>query len=154
MWNFLVRFPLGTGRKLNVLCTFNLRPVSRGLKPENLGKCFSFRLWTNFHCTKTVKIQKQPSRGVLRKSCSENMLQISRRTPMTKSTLNKVALQKKVALKNTSGGLFGQSSRSVSTNMSDTFSRLGHYQGFYICLENCLVLPDIISADIYQNSHE
>ena len=29
-------------------------------------------------------LQKQPSRGVLRKNCSENMQQISRRTPMPK----------------------------------------------------------------------
>ena len=36
--------------------------------------------------------QKQPSRGVLRKSCSENMPQIYRRTPMPKCDFNKVAL--------------------------------------------------------------
>ena len=38
-------------------------------------------------------IQKQPSRGVLRKSCSENMQQIYRRTPMSKCDFNKVAKQ-------------------------------------------------------------
>ena len=27
----LTNFPVDTGRKLNVLCTFNLRPVSTGL---------------------------------------------------------------------------------------------------------------------------
>ena len=37
--------------------------------------------------------QKQPSRGVLRKRCSENMLQIYRRTPMLKYDFNKVAKQ-------------------------------------------------------------
>ena len=37
-------------------------------------------------------IQKQPSRGVLRKRCSENMQQIYRRTPMPKCDFNKVAL--------------------------------------------------------------
>ena len=37
--------------------------------------------------------QKQSSRGVLRKRCSENMQQIYRRTPMPKSDFNKVALQ-------------------------------------------------------------
>ena len=36
---------------------------------------------------------KQPSRGVLRKKCSENMQQIYRRTPMLKCDFNKVALQ-------------------------------------------------------------
>ena len=36
--------------------------------------------------------QKQPSRGVLNKRCSENMQQIYRRTPMPKCNFNKVAL--------------------------------------------------------------
>ena len=40
-----------------------------------------------------VNIQKQPSRGVLRKRCSENMQQIYRRTPMPKCDFNKVALE-------------------------------------------------------------
>ena len=38
-------------------------------------------------------MQKQPSRGVLRKRCSENMQQIYRRTPMPKCDFNKVALK-------------------------------------------------------------
>ena len=33
----------------------------------------------------------EPSRGVLRKRCSENMHQIYRRTPMSKCDFNKVA---------------------------------------------------------------
>ena len=37
------------------------------------------------------KTQKQPSRGVLRKRCSENMLQIYRRTPMPDVNFNKFA---------------------------------------------------------------
>ena len=37
--------------------------------------------------------QRQPSRGVLRKSSSENMHQIYRRTPMPKRDFNKVAKQ-------------------------------------------------------------
>ena len=37
-------------------------------------------------------VQKQPSRGVLRKRCSENMQQMYRRTPMSKCDFNKVAL--------------------------------------------------------------
>ena len=40
---------------------------------------------------KVTNIQKQPSRGVLRKSCSENMQEIYRRTPMPKCDFNKVA---------------------------------------------------------------
>ena len=60
--------------------------------------------------TLNFKIQKQPSRGVLRKRCSENMQQIYRRTPcrsttsiklqqiyrrtpMVKYDFNKIALQ-------------------------------------------------------------
>ena len=39
------------------------------------------------------RIQKQPSRGVHRKRCSENMQQIYWRTPMPKCDFNKVALQ-------------------------------------------------------------
>ena len=38
-------------------------------------------------------MQKQPSRGVLRKRCSENVLQIYRRTLMPKCDFNKIALQ-------------------------------------------------------------
>ena len=38
-------------------------------------------------------IQKQPSRGVLRKKCSGNMLQIYSRTPMLTCNFNEAALQ-------------------------------------------------------------
>ena len=37
------------------------------------------------------KKQKQPSRGVPLKKCSENMQQIYRKTPMPKCNFNKVA---------------------------------------------------------------
>ena len=40
-----------------------------------------------------MNIQKQPSRGVPRERCSENMQQIYRRTPMPKCDFNKVALK-------------------------------------------------------------
>ena len=39
------------------------------------------------------KIQKQPSRSILRKRCSENMQQIYRRKPMVKCDFNKTVLQ-------------------------------------------------------------
>ena len=42
--------------------------------------------------------QKQPPRGVVSKSCSENMQQIYRRTPMPKCDFNKVALQLRTPL--------------------------------------------------------
>ena len=41
----------------------------------------------------TVPTTEQPSRGVLSKTCCENMQQIYRRTPMPKCDFNKVALQ-------------------------------------------------------------
>ena len=41
----------------------------------------------------SLSLQKQPSRGVLKKKCSENIQQIYRRTPMPKCDLNKVAKQ-------------------------------------------------------------
>ena len=40
-----------------------------------------------------VFYKKQPTRGVLKKRCSENKKQIYRRTPMSKFDFNKVALQ-------------------------------------------------------------
>ena len=40
-----------------------------------------------------LSLQKHPSRGVLRKRCSENMQPIYRRKPMPKSDFNKVATQ-------------------------------------------------------------
>ena len=41
----------------------------------------------------TYSMQKQPSRSVLRKRCSENMQQNYRRAPMPKCEFNKVASQ-------------------------------------------------------------
>ena len=39
----------------------------------------------------TAQLQKQPSRGVLSKTCCENMQQIYRTTSMSKCDFNKVA---------------------------------------------------------------
>ena len=60
-------------------------------------------LWFQNCCTIKVKkslnrnvirkIQKQVSKDVLRRKCSENMQQIYRRTPMPKCDFNKVAKQ-------------------------------------------------------------
>ena len=51
----------------------------------------------NYFWNTTVFIVKQedeqPSRGVFSKTCSENMQQIYRRTPIPKSDFNKIALQ-------------------------------------------------------------
>ena len=51
------------------------------------------RLDDMFVSDMVVHLQKQPSRGVLSKRCSENMQQIYRRTPMPKCDFNKVGLQ-------------------------------------------------------------
>ena len=40
-----------------------------------------------------LALQKQALRGVLRKSCSEDMQQIYKRTPMPEYDFNKIALQ-------------------------------------------------------------
>ena len=47
------------------------------------------------NCSQNSKgnLQKQPPRGVFNKKCSENMLQVYRRTPMPKCNFNKVAKQ-------------------------------------------------------------
>ena len=45
----------------------------------------------NVSLIKCSLLQKQPSRGLLWKSCSDNMLQICSRTPMPKCDFNKVA---------------------------------------------------------------
>ena len=49
----------------------------------------TFFKWENLYCVEkhiwkklVYIVQKQPSRGVLRKKCSENMQQIFKRTPM------------------------------------------------------------------------
>ena len=51
----------------------------------------SFILWQLDTYILTSEIQKQPSRGVLRKKCAENMQQIHSRTSMLKCDFNKVA---------------------------------------------------------------
>ena len=50
------------------------------------------------------KVQKQPSRGIFRKRCSENMQQIYRRTPMPKC-VNLMYIFRTPFPKNASGGL-------------------------------------------------
>ena len=53
---------------------------------DSLGILFATRNGLIIHGCKMneLLIQKQPSRGVLRKMCSENTQQIYRRTPMSK----------------------------------------------------------------------
>ena len=48
---------------------------------------------SKLHLIISLPFQKQPSRGVLRKRCSENMQQIYRRIPLSNCDFNKVAKQ-------------------------------------------------------------
>ena len=64
-----------------------------------------------------VKFHKQPSRGVPRKRCSENVLQIYIRTPMPKCDFNKVTLQ--LYWNHTSAWVF---SSKLATYFQKTFS--------------------------------
>ena len=65
--------------------SYNFLKGCRCIVTESGSKSFSRgRRW---------KLQKQPSRGVPRKKCSENVQQIYRRTLMPKCDFNKVAKQ-------------------------------------------------------------
>ena len=65
------------------------KPVQTGLHHERVNKTCNFQhlIFNNTFS------QKQPSRGVLSKRCSENMQQIHRRTSIPKCDFNKVAKQ-------------------------------------------------------------
>ena len=58
-----------------------------------MNQVYSKQLCSTHGISGTKLVHKQPSRGVLIKSCSENMQQIYRRTPMTNCVFNKVAKQ-------------------------------------------------------------
>ena len=65
----------------------------------------------------TLKLlfQKQPSRGILKNRCSENIQQIYRRTPMPKCYFNKVAMERFVIIVNGFGtGTASERLRSTS----------------------------------------
>ena len=72
-------------------------------------------LTQEFSCD--VKFQKQPSRGVLIKRCSENTQQNHRRTPMPKCGFNRVVLQ--LYWNHSSAWLF---SRKFAAYFQNTFS--------------------------------
>ena len=63
--------------------------TSRLLLPKSLWKCastISFRKYKRVTCN--LPVQKQPLRGVLKKTCSGNMLPVYRRTPMLKCEIS------------------------------------------------------------------
>ena len=66
------------------MCTWSslARKISTWVWTSNLKEVFDDTFLN------ILKIQKQPSRGVVRKRCSENMQQVYRRTPMPKCDFN------------------------------------------------------------------
>ena len=61
---------------------------------ETRDYSFVVSLWQNYEKKAVINtIVKQPTRGVLKKRYSENMLQIYRRTPTVKCDFKKVALK-------------------------------------------------------------
>ena len=84
--------------------------------------------------------QKQPSGGVLRKRCSENMQQIYRRTPTAKPDFDKVAWQPiliKLKTLNDWGNLCNQNNQNTTTNSyiihvwDEPPYQYQHYQKFW-----------------------
>ena len=63
----------------------NVQRADKSLKTdEKLESIPDHDLGNIQNATPSMHLQKQPSRGVLSKRCSENMQQIYRRIPMTK----------------------------------------------------------------------
>ena len=54
---------------------------------------FNTVIWASLFSAYRLKLQKQPTRGVLRKSCSENMQQIFRRTSTPKCDFVEILLR-------------------------------------------------------------
>ena len=87
----------------------------------------------------TGQIQKQPSRGVLRKRCSGNMQQIYRRTLMPKSYIsqvNKVAFANSI-LFNISKKLYGIYARTYEPFFETLLSKLS--VALEKALQHCLL---------------
>ena len=90
---------------INLLHKLNDHFLNAGnIRPEWFKKAWTKTRFNEFHMSvncisnflficHSKNEQKQPSRGVLNKRCSENMQQIYRRTPIPKCNFNKVALQ-------------------------------------------------------------
>ena len=90
------------------VCTYNKRPKIRTIQESCSDSCLRILSNKSIFLQTSVNIflskekdvmllqissQKQPSRGVLKNRCSENMQQIYMRTLMPKCDFNKVGLQ-------------------------------------------------------------
>ena len=95
---------------------------------------------------------EQPSRGVLRKSCSENMQQIYRRTPMPKCDFNKVSNFIEIALPHGCSpvNLLHVFRRAFSRNTSGRpFLLLGHHF-FLLFVTNQSSRKNLYKMDLIQ----
>ena len=71
----------------------NLQPAKQGLFSLIPKTAVHIDFAVNLARFFRTSIQKQQSRGALKRRCSENMQQIYRRTPMLKCDFNKIAKQ-------------------------------------------------------------
>ena len=104
LWLYLINFKCeirGFPKLIKYIAKFTEKKVKKKSKKRivswNNRSLWSQHLPIWYTCWEGNKrkkhTQKQSSRGVLRKRCSENMQQIYRRIPMPKYDSNKVALQ-------------------------------------------------------------
>ena len=77
---------------LEVYCLQNSKQFKSRTVFSAVTLAHSNQLWHILIWLEIAWEQKQPSRAVLTKACSENMKQIYRRTPMPKCDFNKVTL--------------------------------------------------------------
>ena len=80
--------------KISIVLIICFLQLQHTFKRETMSFCLWFLKLRKSNINRiNCIVQQQPSRGVLRRRCSENMQQIYRKTPMPKSDFNKVAFQ-------------------------------------------------------------
>ena len=89
----LRNFAKFTGKHLGKTKSFLRIPFLQNTSRWLLLNYWQWSQFSPLSCFYIWIISKQPFRGVLMKRCSENIVQIHRRTPMPKYDFNKVALQ-------------------------------------------------------------
>ena len=91
-WQRKIRFRFTQFWFIELKCLHFIWKSKRKLNWMNLKWLLIVR-WQKTHIHIQNSIQKQPSRGVPSKICSENMQQIYRKTPFVKCDFNNVAKQ-------------------------------------------------------------
>ena len=122
-WKWMVT---GVGEGIHkIWCPLESRQCSRQVSDrlsfdvQGRGVSQKLAIFHDYHkCMVPYKTQRQPSRGVLRKRCSENVQQIYRRTPMPKCDFKRVA--KQLYWNHTSAWVF---SCNFAACFQNTFSR-------------------------------